>query len=612
MGCAPSKNAPLSITLPRTRVTPIKTAPIQNKMGAKVDILDSIKRADIILFEKTLNASQIRANEIIGPADQQKTILHHIAESNFPEGMSLALEYLLQNEEKLAGKIINAQDNNGNTPAIACVISEAPECLEILAKSGFVDASIKNSSGQNVLHVANDNDSVCANAISMLNITKDTAASMNPSTYSSNAPTPSSHRFTFLPSNLEFPASPGTKGSIQLKSLQGLKKESKLGSDTKLYQLMGELNNEDFIDEEFPHDNEGVAHDEAFQPYNEFGAIKWLRPNAITELKGLSPILFEGIDLNNVKQSPLIGCDLYSALATMTEFPQRLLKIFTSKDTSKQGAYSVKFLVSGIPLEILIDDYIPCLKDNQPLFSKPNSSEIWFLLLEKAFAKLYGSYDHIKQVGITEALEVMTGMPTSQTPLKNADSDIIWNHLNDSDKKNFILCAGNNQKAHEKHNRIFPIVRVYEQDEHRILKLRNPFDDFKWRGNYSDGSSHWTKDLKEAVGYYTGEKNCFYMDLNEFMNQFEFVTVSHYLDGWVRKGKEATTSAKKAAFFEVELEREMEVILSVHQKLPGFVEEEGYQVSPVEILVGEELADEMTIRKVGKIYLNLFFVNYYL
>jgi len=38
---------------------------------------------------------------------------------------------------------------------------------------------------------------------------------------------------------------------------------------------------------------------------------------------------------------------------------------------------------------ITIDDYIPVNKGtNEPKFAKSNDSEIWVLLLEKAFAKL--------------------------------------------------------------------------------------------------------------------------------------------------------------------------------------------------------------------------------
>lgn len=39
-----------------------------------------------------------------------------------------------------------------------------------------------------------------------------------------------------------------------------------------------------------------------------------------------------------------------------------------------------------------MDDYIPC-DDKQPAFSQANGNELWVILLEKAWAKMHGSYD---------------------------------------------------------------------------------------------------------------------------------------------------------------------------------------------------------------------------
>ncbi len=42
--------------------------------------------------------------------------------------------------------------------------------------------------------------------------------------------------------------------------------------------------------------------------------------------------------------------------------------------------------------QIVVDDKIPCVANGGPLFSKANGNELWVLLMEKAYAKLYGSY----------------------------------------------------------------------------------------------------------------------------------------------------------------------------------------------------------------------------
>jgi calpain-15 len=40
---------------------------------------------------------------------------------------------------------------------------------------------------------------------------------------------------------------------------------------------------------------------------------------------------------------------------------------------------------------ITVDDYLPA-DGGKPIFANPNGSELWVLLLEKAMAKLFGTY----------------------------------------------------------------------------------------------------------------------------------------------------------------------------------------------------------------------------
>ena len=49
--------------------------------------------------------------------------------------------------------------------------------------------------------------------------------------------------------------------------------------------------------------------------------------------------------------------------------------------------------VDGEWRPIILDDYFVLLSDGQtPAFSKAKGGELWVLLLEKAYAKIYGNY----------------------------------------------------------------------------------------------------------------------------------------------------------------------------------------------------------------------------
>ena len=48
---------------------------------------------------------------------------------------------------------------------------------------------------------------------------------------------------------------------------------------------------------------------------------------------------------------------------------------------------------------MIIDDYVPVNDELQPLFAQPVDNTIWMMLVEKARAKLYGSYQKMFKKG---------------------------------------------------------------------------------------------------------------------------------------------------------------------------------------------------------------------
>ena len=65
---------------------------------------------------------------------------------------------------------------------------------------------------------------------------------------------------------------------------------------------------------------------------------------------------------------------------------------------------------------------------------------MWVLLMEKAYAKVFGSYDKI-EAGISgQAIRDLTGAPMEFIVNKNADE--AWSFIKENDEKKFILTAG--------------------------------------------------------------------------------------------------------------------------------------------------------------------------
>ncbi len=81
-------------------------------------------------------------------------------------------------------------------------------------------------------------------------------------------------------------------------------------------------------------------------------------------------------------------------------------------------------------MNIIVDDFFPT-KQNQLAFSKANGPELWVLLLEKAWAKLHGSYARIEAGDPAETLRDLTGAPAYSYKLK--DTPNIWKIFYEND-----------------------------------------------------------------------------------------------------------------------------------------------------------------------------------
>ena len=70
----------------------------------------------------------------------------------------------------------------------------------------------------------------------------------------------------------------------------------------------------------------------------------------------------------------------------------------------------------GMPMTVVVDDYLPAFEQEDgtftTLFSELSAdSPLWTVIIEKAFAKRYGNYEHITEGVPSEAIRALTGNP---------------------------------------------------------------------------------------------------------------------------------------------------------------------------------------------------------
>jgi hypothetical protein len=151
--------------------------------------------------------------------------------------------------------------------------------------------------------------------------------------------------------------------------------------------------------------------------------------------------LFNNIEPDDIKQG---NCDNCYILATLSGLAERDLEadteskllgktvrdIFITKEVNKAGCYAMKFVLDGDIQTVVIDDYLP-MKVNKHgdtffAFAKGGKAqrEIWMCLIEKAFAKICGSYEMTERIKVAECFLFLTGGPTMTYKVETFHMDI--------------------------------------------------------------------------------------------------------------------------------------------------------------------------------------------
>jgi len=104
--------------------------------------------------------------------------------------------------------------------------------------------------------------------------------------------------------------------------------------------------------------------------------------------------LESSINIDDTVQGMLGDCWVLSAIAACAEKPSRVWKIFDTKSYNTAGIYSLRMYDMGVPISIVIDDYLPTnTSGSQHIFTNVTAQkELWPILVEKAFSKIHGNY----------------------------------------------------------------------------------------------------------------------------------------------------------------------------------------------------------------------------
>ncbi|XP_056021337.1 calpain-B-like isoform X29 [Ostrea edulis] len=291
-----------------------------------------------------------------------------------------------------------------------------------------------------------------------------------------------------------------------------------------------------FEDPEFPTEDSSIFYSQA--PPREF---EWKRPHEICD----NPVFIaDGASRFDVQQGELGDCWLLAAIASLT-VNQRLFAKVVPPDQSFQdgycGMFRFHFWRQGEWVEVVVDDRLPTYYGQLTFMHSVDKNEFWSALLEKAYAKLEGSYESLKGGSTCEAMVDFTGGVSEFFDLKKAPPNMFSIMLKASQRGSLMGCSidadPNELEARVDNGLVmghaYSITSVILMDIETpsmsgkipMVRIRNPWgNEAEWKGRWSDQSREWSlipDSQKKAIGLTFDDDGEFWMSFDDFRGNFE-------------------------------------------------------------------------------------------
>ncbi|XP_021048876.1 calpain-3 isoform X5 [Mus pahari] len=265
-------------------------------------------------------------------------------------------------------------------------------------------------------------------------------------------------------------------------------------------------------------------------------AITWKRPKEICE----NPrFIIGGANRTDICQGDLGDCWFLAAIACLTLNERLLFRVIPHDQSFTEnyaGIFHFQFWRYGDWVDVVIDDCLPTY-NNQLVFTKSNHrNEFWSALLEKAYAKLHGSYEALKGGNTTEAMEDFTGGVTEFFEIKDAPSDMYKIMRKAIERGSLMGCSIDTIVPVQYETRMAcGLVKghaysvtgleeaLFKGEKVKLVRLRNPWGQVEWNGSWSDGWKDWSfvdKDEKARLQHQVTEDGEFWMSYDDFVYHF--------------------------------------------------------------------------------------------
>ncbi|XP_073792402.1 calpain-8 isoform X1 [Danio rerio] len=290
-----------------------------------------------------------------------------------------------------------------------------------------------------------------------------------------------------------------------------------------------------FCDPTFPAESDSLGYNELGRYSFKTKGVQWKRPK---ELCSNPEFIMDGANRTDICQGALGDCWLLAAIASLTldkEILERVVPSGQSFTEDYAGIFHFQFWQYGEWVDVVIDDRLPT-RDGKLLFvHSAEGSEFWSALLEKAYAKVNGSYEALTGGSTTEGFEDFTGGITENYELSKAPPNLFKLVQKALALGSLLGCSIDITNSYETEavtslklvkGHAYSVTAAEEVHFRgslvQLVRIRNPWGEVEWTGAWSDNSKEWdsVRPEEKAKLDYSAEDGEFWMAYSDFIQQF--------------------------------------------------------------------------------------------
>ena len=187
-------------------------------------------------------------------------------------------------------------------------------------------------------------------------------------------------------------------------------------------------------------------------------------------------------------------------------------------------------------------------------------------MVKKAYAKIYGNYRNIIGGLGVESLTALTNAPTKMYFNKEISVARAKRIMLNGEKKNYLMNTGTLSKSQVKDMKeyketlgliashaysVLGAVDIVHPTlgEVCLVKIRNPWGSYEWKGDWSDKSELWTGDIRLQAGLKIKDDGIVFMDIKDFLRQYRQFTICKQVESYSYSHCIGTHALGKAALF---------------------------------------------------------------